>query len=121
MIKGLKDEERLHQSIIYGKADLIIPVKSFFKTLYLNMCDFFFIFQTFAILLWFFTDFKIYATIISLLVIYNLLDSTIETRNNLINLRNMSKYSIEIKLLKNEKIEKIDSANLQEIKIFLYI
>ena len=119
MIKGLKDEERLHQSIIYGKADLIIPVKSFFKTLYLNMCDFFFIFQTFAILLWFFTDFKIYATIISLLVIYNLLDSTIETRNNLINLRNMSKYSIEIKLLKNEKIEKIDSANLVPGDIFV--
>ena len=119
MIKGLKDEERLHQSIIYGKADLIIPVKSFFKTLYLNMCDFFFIFQTFAILLWFFTDFKIYATIISLLVIYNLLDSTIETRNNLINLRNMSKYSIEIKLLKNEKIEKNDSANLVPGDIFV--
>ena len=119
MIKGLKDEERLHQSIIYGKADLIIPVKSFFKTLYLNMCDFFFIFQTFAILLWFFTDFKIYATIISLLVIYNLLDSTTETRNNLINLRNMSKYSIEIKLLKNEKIEKIDSANLVPGDIFV--
>ena len=119
MIKGLKDEERLHQSIIYGKADLIIPVKSFFKTLYLNMCDFFFIFQTFAILLWFFTDFKIYATIISLLVIYNLLDSTIETRNNLINLRNMSKYSIEIKLLKNEKIEKIDSVNLVPGDIFV--
>ena len=119
MIKGLKDEERLYQSTIYGKADLIIPVKSFFKTLYLNMCDFFFIFQTFAILLWFFTDFKIYATIISLLVIYNLLDSTIETRNNLINLRNMSKYSIEIKLLKNEKIEKIDSANLVPGDIFV--
>ena len=119
MIKGLKDEERLHQSIIYGKADLIIPVKSFFKTLYLNMCDFFFIFQTFAILLWFFTDFKIYATIISLLVIYNLLDSTVETRNNLINLRDVSKYSIEIKLLKNEKIEKIDSANLVPGDIFV--
>ena len=118
MIKGLTDEERLYQSNIYGKADLIIPVKSFLKTLYLNMCDFFFIFQLFAIILWFCTDFKIYGTIISLLVIYNLLDSTIETRNNLINLRNMSKYSIEIKLLKNEIIEKIDSADLVPGDIF---
>ena len=71
-----------------------------------------------AIILWFCTDFKIYGTIISLLVIYNLLDSTIETRNNLINLRNMSKYSIEIKLLKNEIIEKIDSADLVPGDIF---
>ena len=53
MIDGLKDDERLFQNYIYGKADLIFPVKSFFKTLYYNMCDFFFIFQAFAILLWF--------------------------------------------------------------------
>ena len=119
MKNGLKDEERKYQSNIYGKADLIIPVKSFFKTLYYNMCDFFFIFQVSAILLWYFTDFKIYATIISLLVIYNLLDSTIETRNNLINLRNMSKYSIEVKLLKEKKIEKIDSSNLVPGDVFV--
>ena len=119
MINGLKDNERLYQSSIYGKADLIFPVKSFFKTLYYNMCDFFFIFQAFAILLWFLTDFKIYATIISLLVLYNLIDSTIETRNNLINLRKMSKYSIEIKLLKDRKIEKIDSADLVPGDIFV--
>ena len=118
MIQGLKDNERLYQGKIYGKADLIIPVKSFLTTLYLNMCDFFFIFQIFAIVLWFCTDFKIYGTIISLIVIYNLLDSTIETRNNLINLRNMSKYSIEIKLLKNGKIEKIDSADLVPGDVF---
>jgi cation-transporting ATPase 13A3/4/5 len=119
MIDGLKDDERLFQNYIYGKADLIFPVKSFFKTLYYNMCDFFFIFQAFAILLWFLTDFKIYATIISLLVLYNLIDSTIETRNNLINLRKMSKYSIEIKLLKDRKIEKIDSADLVPGDIFV--
>ena len=119
MIDGLKDDERLFQNYIYGKADLIFPVKSFFKTLYYNMCDFFFIFQVFAILLWFLTDFKIYATIISLLVLYNLIDSTIETRNNLINLRKMSKYSIEIKLLKDRKIEKIDSADLVPGDIFV--
>ena len=119
MIKGLKDEERIYQSKIYGKADLIFPVKSFLLTLYYNMCDFFFIFQAFAILLWFLTDFKIYASIISLLVIYNLIDSTIETRNNLINLRKMSKYSIEIKLLKNQKIEKIDSADLVPGDVFI--
>jgi len=119
MIDGLKDNERLYQSSIYGKADLIFPVKSFFKTLYYNMCDFFFIFQAFAILLWFLTDFKIYATIISLLVLYNLIDSTIETRNNLTNLRKMSKYSIEIKLLKNGQIEKKDSAELVPGDIFV--
>ena len=119
MIGGLKDSERLYQSIIYGKADLIFPVKSFFKTLYYNMCDFFFIFQAFAILLWFLTDFKIYGTIISLLVLYNLIDSTIETRNNLIKLRQMSKYSIDIKLLKEHKKEKIDSADLVPGDIFV--
>ena len=119
MTEGLKDEERVFQSIIYGKADLIFPIKSFFKTLYYNMCDFFFIFQVSAILLWFLTDFKIYGSIISLLVLYNLIDSTIETRRNLINLRRMSKYSIEIKLLKNNKMEKTDSADLVPGDIFV--
>ena len=83
------------------------------------MCDFFFIFQVFAILLWFFTDFKIYGSIISLLVLYNLIDSTIETRSNLIKLRQMSKYSVEIKLLKEGKIEKIDSADLVPGDVFV--
>ena len=119
MIDGLKDDEHQYQSTIYGKADLIFPVKSFFKTLYFNMCDFFFIFQVFAILLWFFTDFKIYGSIISLLVLYNLIDSTIETRSNLIKLRQMSKYSVEIKLLKEGKIEKIDSADLVPGDVFV--
>ena len=119
MVDGLKDEERLYQSNIYDKADLIFPVKSFLKTLYYNMCDFFFIFQAFAILLWFLTDFKIYGTIISLLVLYNLIDSTIETRNNLINLRKMSKYSIEIKVLRTKKMIEIDSSDLVPGDVFI--
>ena len=119
MMEGLTEEESIYQSNIYGKADLIFPVKGFFKTLYYNMCDFFFIFQAFAILLWFLTDFKIYGTIISLLVLYNLIDSTIETRSNLINLRKMSKYSIEIKVLRNKKLIKIDSADLVPGDVFI--
>ena len=89
LIIGLTDDEREYQSNIYGECDLNFYVRSLLETMYDNMCDFFFFFQVFCLILWCVTDFLIYAGVVFLLMLYNLIDSSIEIRRNLLNIRKM--------------------------------
>ena len=118
MIRGLKDKEREYQRNIYGECDLNFYVRSFLETAYDNMCDFFFFFQVFAIVLWCFTGFAIYAVVVSCLVIYSLIDTTIEVRSNLLNIRRMSRYSISINLYGSNTIKEIQSVDLVPGDVF---
>ena len=101
MIRGLKDKERDYQRNIYD-----------------NMCDFFFFFQVFAIVLWSFTGFGVYAAVVSCLVIYSLVDTSLEVRNNLLNIRRMSRYSISINLYGSNVIKEIQSVDLVPGDVF---
>ena len=96
--KGLNKAERTYQRMLYGQCELNFYIKSFIKTVFDNMCDFFFFFQVYAILLWCFTDFLMYGCIISVLVIYSLIESSYTIRKNLLNIRNMCKYLININI-----------------------
>ena len=118
LIKGLNDDERKYQSNIYGECDLNFYVRSFLETIYDNMCDFFFFFQVFCLILWLATDFKIYAAVVGALMLYNLLDTTIEARRNLLNIRKMSRYSIGVNLYGKNSIREIQSVSLVPGDIF---
>ena len=98
---GLNTSERIYQRDLYGECELNFFIKSFIKTMFDNMCDLFFFFQVYAILLWCFTDFLIYGCIISALVLYNLIESSYITRKNLLTIRNMCKYSIPTNIYEN--------------------
>ena len=91
MSYGLTEEERRYQRAIYGECDLNFYIAGIFSTIFNNMCDLFFFFQVYAILLWCFTDFLIYACVVAVLVIYNLLENSITIRNNLINIQKKKK------------------------------
>ena len=101
---GLNEQERIYQRDLYGECELNFFIKSFIKTMFDNMCDLFFFFQVYAILLWCFTDFLIYGCIISVLVLYSLIESSYTTRKNLLNIRNMCKYSISVNIYQNNTI-----------------
>jgi cation-transporting ATPase 13A3/4/5 len=118
MIKGLTDDEREYQANIYGECNLNFYIRSFLETVYDNMCDFFFFFQVFCLVLWCITDFMIYAAVVAALVVYNLIDSSLEIRRNLLNIRKMSKYSIDINLYQKNKIKEISSETLVPGDIF---
>ena len=118
MIRGLKDKEREYQKNIYGECDLNFYVRNFFETAYDNMCDFFFFFQVFAIVLWSFTGFAYYAAVVSCLVVYSLVDTSLEIRNNLLNIRRMSRYSISINLYESNAIKEIQSVDLVPGDVF---
>ena len=102
--KGLNEPERLYQRQLYGECELNFFIKSLIKTIFDNMCDLFFFFQVYAILLWCLTDFLIYGCIISVLVLYSLIESSYTTRKNLLNIRNMCKYSISVNIYENNII-----------------
>ena len=102
--KGLNASERLYQKMLYGECELNFYIKSFFETVFDNMCDFFFFFQVYAVLLWCFTDFLIYGCIISILVLYSLIESSYTKRKNLLNIRNMCKYLISVNIYQNNTI-----------------
>ena len=118
MIKGLNDDERQYQRSIYGDCDLDFYVRSFLETVYDNMCDFFFFFQVFAIILWCFTGFAVYAGVVSCLVIYSLIDSSLETRNNLLSIKKMSRYCVDINLYEKNSKKTIKSIELVPGDIF---
>ena len=123
MTKGLTDNERLYQRLIYGECDLNFHINSFFKTLFLNSCTFFFVFQIYSIILWNCTDYYAYAGLIAAMTIYDLLEETITKISNLKSIRNMAKYDIPIKIYKkniNNEIEIVEdfSRNLVPGDIF---
>ena len=118
MIKGLNDDEREYQRSIYGECDLNFYVRSFLETVYDNMCDFFFFFQVFAIILWCFTGFAVYAGVVSCLVIYSLMDTSFEVRNNLLSIKKMSRYCVDINLYESNCIKPIKSVELVPGDIF---
>ena len=101
--KGLNEKERIYQRMLYGECELNFYIKSFMETVFDNMCDFFFFFQVYAILLWCFTDFLMYGCIISVLVIYSLIESSYTIRKNLLNIRNMCKYLINVNIYENNE------------------
>ena len=102
--KGLNKSERLYQKMLYGECELNFYIRSFFQTVFDNMCDLFFFFQVYAILLWCFTDFLIYGCIISVLVLYSLIESSYTTRKNLLNIRDMCKHLISVNIFEDNKI-----------------
>ena len=104
LIKGLNDSERKYQKRLYGECELNFYIKSFIKTVFDNMCDLFFFFQVYAILLWCLTDFLIYGCIVSVLVIYSLLETSYTTRKNLLNIRDMCKHLIYVNIFENNKM-----------------
>ena len=118
LIIGLTDDEREYQSNIYGECDLNFYVRSLLETMYDNMCDFFFFFQVFCLILWCGTGFEYYAAAVFLLMLYNLIDSSLETRTNLLNIRKMSRYSININLHGENSIKEIQSISLVPGDVF---
>ena len=51
-------------------------------------------------------------------MLYNLIDSSLEIRRNILNIRKMSRYSIDVNLFQNNKINLVSSVSLVPGDIF---
>ena len=117
MSSGLKQNERIYQSKIYGECDLNFHIDSFLKTLFKNSCTFFFAFQIYAIILWNCTDYYFYAGLIAALTLFDLLEETISGLSNLKSIRRMAKYSVPVKIYKKTEDNSVEIMESESINL----
>ena len=98
MSQGLTSDERVYQYYIYGECDLNFKINSFIRELFLNTCNFFFLFQVYSITLWSCTEYYEYAGLIAFFTLFDLFEETITTLSNLKSIRRMARYSIPIRI-----------------------
>ena len=98
MSQGLTNDERIYQHYIYGECDLNFKINSFIRELFLNTCNFFFLFQVYSITLWSCTEYYEYAGLIAFFTLFDLFEETITTLSNLKSIRRMARYSIPIRI-----------------------
>ena len=116
--QGLTANEIEHQKILFGLCDLIITIPSIPKLILNEFSDPFYIFQIYSIILWYFTEYVAYATVIVVASLISLITAVYETRSSLICIKNMARYSVKVNVhrRKNSQNEKeiinIDSTDL---------
>ena len=101
--QGLNEEEYTHQRLIYGICDLDIKVKSFVHLLWDEFTDPFYLFQVFSVILWMTNEYELYASIIIFTTLVSLFVGAWETRNNLLSIQTMARYSCPVNILRKEK------------------
>ena len=122
MENGLSENEEKYNRILYGECDLNVEMSSFFQLLFIEFSDPFYIFQIYSIILWYYTTYEKYATVIMIMSILSLLTGTYESYISIKNIKEMAKYSINIKKYKLSKnktiIEEVNSKILVPGDIF---
>ena len=103
MSNGLTENERIYQQKIYGECDLNFHIDSFFKSLFVNSCTFFFVFQIYSIVLWNCTEYYAYAGFIAAMTVFDLLEQTITNLINLKNIKRIARYNIPIKIYRKTR------------------
>ena len=93
--------------MLFGLCDLIISIPSIPKLILDEFSDPFYIFQIYSIILWYFTEYVAYATVIVVASLISLITAVYETRSSLICIKNMARYSVRVNVYrKNSKNEK---------------
>jgi cation-transporting ATPase 13A2 len=119
---GLNNKEVEYQSKLFGVCDYEFKTDSIFQLLVKEITDPFYIFQLISITFWIFHDYMNYAIVIIISTSISLFISIFETRDNLKNIQEMAKYSVEVRVHRQVNSEKkiiaIDSRELVPGDIF---
>ena len=122
---GLNPNEVLYMRKIFGVCDLDIKINSCGKILFDELTDPFYLFQLYALILWYCTDYYVYSTVMLVLTSISLILSVYDTNKNLKKIQEISKYSCPVKVIrKNENNElcepiEINSTELVPGDIFI--
>ncbi|KAL0236259.1 hypothetical protein GEMRC1_002841 [Eukaryota sp. GEM-RC1] len=99
-------------SSLFGLNELDIPIGSFFKLLITESLNPFYIFQAASVILWWFSDYQVYATCILVISLFSVSLSVIEVRRNRRKLSEMARFSSDVTVLRGETYSTIDSSLL---------
>ncbi|KAL3682686.1 hypothetical protein R1sor_000708 [Riccia sorocarpa] len=94
-----KSDSRERRSLVYGPNHLNVNVPSLWHLICLEIFRPFFLFQVFSVIFWICSDYEIYAYVILSLTIVTLLYGVVETRQNLLAVKNLAASECELKRL----------------------
>lgn len=97
---------------MYGKCQILVPVKPIPRLLVEELLHPFFIFQLFGIVLWMQDGYQLYASAIIILTTISLTTSLIETRSNLSSIRRMAYYETDVNVIREGNVQNISSVEL---------
>ena len=115
---GLNPNEIELMKSLFGICDIDIRVSSIGKILLEELTDPFYLFQVYSIILWYFTEYMYYASVIVVLTIVSLVVSVHGTYKNLKQLQKISHYSCPVKVYrKNESDEYMDPIEVSSTEL----
>ena len=115
---GLNPNEIEFMKLIFGECDIDIRINSVGKILLEELTDPFYLFQLYSVILWYFTDYYYYASVIVFLTVLSLILSVYGTYKNLKQLQKISKYSCPVKVYrKNENNQYMDAVEMNSIEL----
>ena len=106
--RGLNPNEALYMKKIFGICDIDIQINSCGKLLFEELTDPFYLFQLYSVILWYSTNYYLYASVIVALAILSLVLSVYGTYKNLKKIQEISRYSCPVRVYRlNENNEYI--------------
>jgi len=110
---GINNQEELQEKKeLFGKCQLEIPERGFLKLFFDELLHPFYIFQIYSCALWYWDDYRYYASAIVIITTISLTTSLVQTKKNLRNLKNIAFYSCKVETLRNNQWESLESSEL---------
>ncbi|AWP09289.1 putative cation-transporting ATPase 13A2 [Scophthalmus maximus] len=107
---GLSHLEQSSRRCIYGPNLIDVPVKPYFKLLFEEVLNPFYVFQFFSITLWMIDEYYFYAVCILFLSILSISISLYETRKQSITLHNMAQLVTNVTIRRSSGVEECVSS-----------
>ncbi|KAF9012429.1 P-type ATPase [Cyathus striatus] len=98
---GLNDSAEHQREILFGKNEIDIEGKSSFSLLVDEVIHPFYIFQIASVILWSLDDYYYYAFCIALISVASITTTLIETKKTIARMREMSRLSCKVDILRN--------------------
>ncbi|TPX31909.1 hypothetical protein SmJEL517_g04851 [Synchytrium microbalum] len=101
-LKGLSDDGFLkRRQKLFGWNSVDVEEPSWMKLLFDEVLHPFFVFQIFSIILWSYDDYYIYAACIFLISAISVFTTLVETKKSIKRMREMSRFSVSVRLWRN--------------------
>eukprot|EP00741_Cyanophora_paradoxa_P005108 tig00000857_g4950.t1 len=109
---GISQAVHVDRAVLFGRNVIDVPVKSWTTLLVQEVLHPFYIFQVYSIVLWCIEDYTVYAGCIFAMSAFSALATLIETRRNLVNLRQMALHECPVTVLRDGSWTGTSSADL---------
>ena len=116
-LNGLTINEAKFMRSVFGECDIDIKIHSVWSVLLKELTDPFYLFQLYSVVLWCINEYYFYSGVIVILTIISLIASVYDTRTNLIQLHEMSKYSCDVNLYRQNSQGEMEAQRVNSIEL----